>query len=222
MPPLQKTSPEAILKVASELAAAEGLRGVGVRAIAARLRVSPGTLYNVIGDIDDIVLRVNEQTLLRLRDALLAAIDTQRDALPNVFAMADAYVDFVTENPGMWSMLFEHSSGSGRELPAWYQETINRTVATVDHVLRPLIPDRKERRRAVAVLWATLEGTASLTASGKLSIVSDTGPRDLVRLLVSRFLGSFQSETGITTERRRPQKKAVATTTRRVRARSQP
>jgi AcrR family transcriptional regulator len=148
VPPIQKTSPEAILKVASELADAEGLRGVGVRAIAARLRVSPGTLYNVIGDIDDIILLVNEQTLLGLRDALLAAIDTERDALPNIFAMAEVYVDFVGDNPKLWSMLLEHSLGSDKDLPVWYQETINRTVSTVDHLLRPLIANRKERRRA--------------------------------------------------------------------------
>jgi hypothetical protein len=41
------------LKVASELADAEGLRGVDVRAIATHLKISPGTLYNVNGDIDD-------------------------------------------------------------------------------------------------------------------------------------------------------------------------
>jgi len=192
VPPVHKTSADAIVMVASELAESQGLRGVGVRAIAARLQVSPGTLYNVIGDIDDIVLRVNERTLVRLGDALLAAVDPDSEALPNLFAMADAYVDFVTDNPKLWSMLLEHTLGSGRELPDWYQETLNRTVATVDHLLRPLIADPIERRRAVAVMWATLEGTASLTASGKLSIVDPSGPHELVRLLIARFVGSFQ------------------------------
>jgi AcrR family transcriptional regulator len=196
VPPVQKTSQEAILKVASELADAEGLRGVGVRAIAARLKISPGTLYNVVGDIDDIVLRVNEQTLIRLRAALQAAIAAGRDAMSNAVAVADAYVDFVGDNPRRWSMLIEHSLASNKVLPGWYQETLDQTVATVDELLRSMILDRTERRRVVAVLWATLEGVASLAASGKLSIVNDDGPHVLVRLLVSRFLGSFQSGEG--------------------------
>jgi AcrR family transcriptional regulator len=193
VPPVQKTSQEAVLQVAAELADAEGLRGVGVRAIAARLKVSPGTLYNVVGDIDDIILRVNEQTLIRLRDAMLAAIVPGRDAMSNVTAVAEAYVDVVGVSPRRWSMLIEYSLASDKALPGWYQESLDQTVATVDELLRPMIPDRRERRRTVAVLWATLEGVASLAASGKLSIVNDDGPHVLVRLLISRFLGSFQS-----------------------------
>jgi AcrR family transcriptional regulator len=213
VPPVQKTSREAILKVASDLADAEGLRGVGVRAIAARLNISPGTLYNVVGDIDDIILRVNERTLIRLRDALLAAIVAGRDAISNVVAVADAYVDFVGDNPRRWSMLIEHSLASDKVLPGWYRETLDQTVATVDELLGPMIPNRGERRRAVAVLWATLEGVASLTASGKLSIVNDEGPHVIVRFLISRFLTTFQSAESPEHEKRpanrSPRKKAA-------------
>lgn len=62
------------MTVAAQLADADGLRGVGIRAIAARLRISPGTIYNTVGDTDDIILLVNQETLMRLRDA------TRRDA----------------------------------------------------------------------------------------------------------------------------------------------
>jgi AcrR family transcriptional regulator len=194
VPRVHKTSQEAILRVASELADAEGLRGVGVRAIAARLKISPGTLYNVIGDIDDIILLVNGQTLVRLRDALQAAIAGERDAMSNIVAVAEAYVDFVRDHPKQWSMLMEHSLASDKELPGWYREILDQTIATVDRLLQPMIPDRKQRRRIVTVLWATLEGIASLTASGKLSIVNDDdSPHELLRLLISRFLGSSQA-----------------------------
>jgi AcrR family transcriptional regulator len=220
VPHVHKTSREAILKVASALADAEGLRGVGVRAIAARLGISPGTLYNVIGDIDDIVLHVNAQTLIRLRDSLQAAIVAGRDAMSNVFAVAEAYVDFVRANPKRWSMLFEYSLASGKDLPGWYRETLDQTVATVDQLLRPMIPARNERQRVVAVLWAALEGVASLAASGKLSVVNDDDPHVLVRLLVSRFLGSFQSEEIAEKPRPpvgRPPRRKAAAKARRVR-----
>lgn len=203
VPPVHKTSRPAIIAVATELAERDGLRGVGVRAIAARLKVSPGTLYNVIGDIDDIILLVNEATMRRLRDALLAAVDDDAGAVPNLFAMADAYVDFVTDTPRLWSMVLEYTLASDRALPDSYRDTINQTVAAVDHLLEPLIADPGERRRAVAVLWATLEGTASLTASGRLGIVDDSGPHELVRLLIARFVGSFVNDADKPLQRRR-------------------
>lgn len=212
MPPLPKTTEEAILKVASELADADGLRGVGVRAIAAQLKVSPGTLYNVIGDIDDIVLRLNEQILIGLRDALRNAIAGERDAASNILAVAKAYIDFVRANPKRWSMLIEYSLATDKELPGWYHRTLDETLATVDHLLQPIIPARRERQRAVAILWATLEGTASLAASAKLSLVSDEDPHVLVHHMITRFLGTYQSEEILGSAKRavnRPSRKAV-------------
>jgi AcrR family transcriptional regulator len=194
MPPVPKTSREAILQVATELAAAEGLKGVGVRAIAAKLKISPGTLYNVIGDIDDILLRVNEQTLIRVRGAIQDAIVPNRDVLSNVLAVAEAYIDFVRAHPKLWSTLIEYSIGSDRELPAWYRDTLEQTVGTVEQLLRPLIASRRDRQRAVAILWATLQGVSTLTASGKLTLVNDDEPHALVELLISRFLGTYQAE----------------------------
>jgi AcrR family transcriptional regulator len=194
MSPVPKTSPEAILQVAADLAAAEGLKGVGIRAIAAKLHVSPGTLYNVVGDIDDIILRVNEQTLIGVRNALRDAIAPDRDVVSNVLAMACAYIDFVRARPKHWSMLIEYSIGTDKALPGWYQDSLDETVGTVEQLLRPLIAGRKDRQRAVAILWATLQGVATLTASGKLSLVDDDDPHALVELLISRFLGTYQVE----------------------------
>jgi len=193
VPPRSKTSQDAILKVAESLAEAEGLRGVGVRAIASRLGISPGTIYNVVGDVDDVILHVNAQTLKRLQKVLRGEILPERDAIQNVFAIADAYVGFVLGHAKHWSMLLEHSLASDKTLPDWYQEELDRTIELVDCALKPLIAAKTERRRCVAALWAALQGIASLTASGKLSMVNQDNPQDdpndLARLLIGRFFG---------------------------------
>ena len=44
--------------------------------------------------------------------------------------------------------------------------------------------------QAVAALWASLHGLASLSTSGKLGALTDAAPADLARLLVSRFLAA--------------------------------
>jgi AcrR family transcriptional regulator len=187
--PRSKTSQDAILKVAESLAEADGLRGVGVRAIASQLGISPGTIYNIVGDVDDVILRVNAQTLQRLQKVLRGEILPEREAILNVFAIADTYVGFVLDNAKHWSMLLEHSLASDRPLPDWYQEELDRTIELVDCALKPLILAKKKRRRCVAALWAALQGIASLTASGKLSMVDQDDQHDLARLLIGRFFG---------------------------------
>lgn len=189
MAPRNKTSPEEILKVATELAEADGLKGVGVRAIANRLGISPGTIYNVVGDVDDVILRVNAQTLRTLQRVLSQELLPHRDAMANVFAVADTYVRFVLANSRIWGMILEHSLASDKTLPDWYRQELDKTVDLVDCVLRPVISGTKDRKRCVAALWAALQGLASLAASGKLSMVGQDDPQDLAQLLIARFFG---------------------------------
>jgi AcrR family transcriptional regulator len=219
--PRSKTSPEAILKVATDLAEADGLRGVGLRAIAAQLGISPGTIYNVVGDMDDVVLMLNAQTLQRLQKVLLSEILVGREAMLNVFAVADAYITFVLDNAKSWSVILEHSLASDKKSPDWYQEELDKTIGLVDRVLKPIISDKRERRRSVAALWAALQGLASLAASGKLSMVDQDDPHDLAHLLISRFFGLSQSgeisRARRETVSRVPQKKARAPALRKAR-----
>ena len=56
-----------VVDAAEALARQEGLRGLSLRKIAAEVGYAPGSLYNVIGDLDDIVLHFNARTLDRCR-----------------------------------------------------------------------------------------------------------------------------------------------------------
>jgi hypothetical protein len=111
----------------------------------------------------------------------------------NVFAVADAYITFVLANAKSWSVIIEHSLASNKSLPDWYQEELDKTIGLVDRVLKPIVSDKRERRRSVATLWASLQGLASLAASGKLSMVDQDDPHELAHLLISRFFGLSQS-----------------------------
>jgi AcrR family transcriptional regulator len=177
-----------VIEAAEALAREEGLRGVAMRRIAAAIGYAPGSIYNAVGDLDEVVLRVNARTLERLRDDLARAVDPTRAPLDNALAVADAYLSFVTAQPRLWGLLLEHVLPKGSEFPDWYDMALSETTRLVDEVLRPLIPDEAERRRSVATLWAALHGLASLATSGKLAIVDEDDPREMARLLVRRFL----------------------------------
>jgi AcrR family transcriptional regulator len=174
---------------AESLVRNEGFRALGMRRLAAAIGYAPNSIYNAVGDLDQVVLRVNARTLARLHATLAAKIDPTRAARDNALALADAYLVFVAADPRVWSLLFEHLAAPDQPFPDWYAAALAEPVGLVDTVLAPLIAEPDERRRAVAALWAALHGLASLSTSRKLAVLTPDPPRELARLLVGRFLG---------------------------------
>jgi AcrR family transcriptional regulator len=179
---------EKVLDAAERAARAGGLRAIGMRRIASEIGYVAGSIYNTLGDLDEVILRLNARTLRRLREHIADRISPRRDAASNAFAVADAYLDFVAADPLVWSLILEHST-PGREFPDWYQHELSQTTGLVDEVLKPLIPDPAERRASVAILWAALHGLASLSSTGKLAVINGANPRGMAHLLIARFLG---------------------------------
>src|SRR5215211_4564887 len=159
-----------------------------MRRIAAEIGYAAGSIYNAVGDLDEVVLRVNARTLERLRAHLGSLVDPARSPLQNALAVADGYLDFVTHQPRLWGLILEHVLPEGSTFPDWYETALGATTNLVDDVLKPLIADDDERRRSVATLWASLHGLASLSTSGKLAVVDKDDPRAMAHLLIRRFL----------------------------------
>lgn len=178
-----------VTKAAEGLVRNEGLRGLGMRRLASTIGYAPNSIYNAVGDLDAVIMRVNARTLARLHGALAASVRPAASPRENALALADAYLAFVAADPQVWSLVFEHAAAPDSPFPDWYAEALSRATDLVDGVLRPLLPDPDERRQAVATLWAGLHGLASLSTSNKLAVLTPEPPRDLARLLVGRFLG---------------------------------
>lgn len=187
---------ELILDASTELIEVNGLAGLSAREIARRIGYSPGTLYNIFENLDDLVLTIEGRLLDRLT---LALSDLPRSPSPaqNVRRLAQAYLQFTHENPKLWNLLFEHHLPQGRDVPAWYQSKLEGLLARVETALAPLLPnaDPQTVRRAARVLWAGVHGITSLSTTDKLSIVSSDAAPALVDDLVSAYL------TGLTEQR---------------------
>ncbi|MGU3536303.1 TetR/AcrR family transcriptional regulator [Methylobacterium sp. A54F] len=179
---------------AEDIVRGQGARALGMRPLAAAIGYAPNSIYNAVGDLGQVVLRVNARTFARLHAALAGAISDQAEPRANALAVADAYLAFVAADPQVWSLVLEHAlpqDGTlGETFPDWYAEALGRATGLVDAVLAPLIPEAGERAQAVAALWAALHGLAALSTSGKLAVLTPEPPRALGRLLVGRFLAS--------------------------------
>jgi AcrR family transcriptional regulator len=186
---------ELILDAAQEIVEANGLAGLSAREIARRIGYSPGTIYNMFDNLDDVVLNVEARVLDAL-DKRLA--DAQQEGEPErVFRMAHAYLTFTRERPRLWNLLFEHHLPAGTQLPAWYQQKLEGLMGHIERSLAPHFAEGQEAdlQRASRVLWAGVHGITSLSTADKLSVVtSDTAGR-LIDDLVGTYLAGLNART---------------------------
>jgi AcrR family transcriptional regulator len=183
---------ELILEASTALIVQNGLSGLSAREIARRIDYSPGTLYNMFENLDDLVLTIEGRLLDRL-DRALAAVEPASDPGETVVRLARAYLQFTHENPKLWNLLFEHHLPADRSVPAWYQEKLDGLMGRVEAALVPVLSGRDDaaRKRAARVLWAGVHGITSLSTADKLSTVSAEAAGLLVDDLVRTYLAGL-------------------------------
>src|SRR5215831_7891606 len=130
---------ELILDAAQDIIQVQGLAGLSAREIARRIEYSPGTIYNMFENLDDVVLHV-ESRVLEALDKRLSALLQDGNAAGRVARLAQTYLAFTHENPRLWNLLFEHHMPSGADLPPWYQQKLEGLMGRVEEALAPLFP----------------------------------------------------------------------------------
>jgi AcrR family transcriptional regulator len=187
---------EMILQAARDIIEAQGLAGLSAREIARRIGYSPGTIYNIYENLDDVILHVEAGVLDALEGRLaeaLAKTPSGPDALP---ALAHAYLAFTHEKPRLWNLLFEHHLPPNVDLPQWYQQKLEGLLVRIEQSLAPLFPQGHEadRHRAARVLWAGVHGITSLSTADKLSIVTSEAATRLIDDLVRTYLDGIKAK----------------------------
>ena len=186
---------ELILEAARDIIESDGLAGLSAREIARRIGYSPGTIYNMYQNLDDVVLHVEARVLDQL-EARLAAVFQLGAAGPETLpALAHAYLSFTHEKPKLWNLLFEHHMPKDAVLPDWYQQKLEGLLKRVEQSLAPLFPPGQEadRQRAARVLWAGVHGITSLSTADKLSIVTTEAATRLIDDLVHTYIRGLQA-----------------------------
>src|SRR5947207_9653806 len=103
------------LKAAQKIVAKSGLRGLSTRRIASAIGYSPGTLYQLFTDLDDLIVHLNAQSLASLY-AACQPVDFANGPEVALQTLAERYINFVSANPRVWNVVFEHSLPEGRHV----------------------------------------------------------------------------------------------------------
>ncbi|PCD04297.1 TetR family transcriptional regulator [Sphingomonas spermidinifaciens] len=95
-----------ILQAGEALMAETGLAGFSAREVAKRVGYTIGTVHNVFGNVDGLVMAINTQTFAIWAEALRARLaDAESD---RIAALVRAYFAFARANPLRWSAIYEH------------------------------------------------------------------------------------------------------------------
>jgi len=183
----RKKQREELLTVAESMIAAKGLAGLKTRDLAQRIGVANGAVYNLVEDVDELVLRVGSRTLARL-DAAVTAVEAAGDASPvdKLSRIALAYCDFAAENTGLWRALFEHRMQPGKDVPEW---SIAEQKELFQHIHGPLValfPKRSAVELDVLArsLFSAVHGIVALGLEQKFVAV----PLDVLRREIARIV----------------------------------
>src|SRR5262245_8560822 len=187
-----------ILDAAQQIIEAQGLAGLSAREVARRVGYSPGTIYNIFANLDDVVLNVEARVLDAL-DARLSDLqqgDNADGARDRLLRIAHAYLAFTQEQPRLWNLLFEHRLPAGTELPTWYRQKLERSAGQIERALAPHFPPGKEAdcQRAARVLWAGVHGITSLATADKSSVVTTETAGRLIDDLVGTYLAGLSRQ----------------------------
>src|SRR5215510_9294954 len=185
---------ESLVAAAERAIAQQGLGTLRARALAQEVGCAVGAIYNVVEDLDDLVLLVNARTLAALERELIAADRADEHpaqginaAIARLVRMAIAYLDFAAANTARWRTLFEHRMPAGREVPAWYREQQQRLFAYVEALLLELQAQESRVRRALLArsLFSAVHGLVVLGLEEKLQTIPLPVLREQVRFVVT-------------------------------------
>ncbi|MBR0797020.1 TetR/AcrR family transcriptional regulator [Bradyrhizobium jicamae] len=175
---------EALVEAAERAISAKGLGGLKTRDLAQEIGIANGGVYNLVEDVDELILRVGSRTLARLDASLsLAEISGSTNPRDMLVRIAVAYCEFAAENLELWRALFEHRMQPGKPVPEW---AVAEQMELFRHIYKPLtalFPQRSAAQLGVTArsLFSAVHGMVTLGLEQKLIAV----PLDALRVEIA-------------------------------------
>jgi AcrR family transcriptional regulator len=188
---------DALILAAERDISAKGLAGLKTRELAREIGCANGAVYNLVEDMDDLILRVGSRTLARLDAALTEAESAgPPSANKTLVRIAVAYCDFAAANIELWRTLFEHRMGPGKAIPAW---VVDEQMHLFRHIYRPLavlFPKRSAAELGVTArsLFSSVHGMVALGLDQKLIAVPIEALRNQIAIIVRAMIDGLAVE----------------------------
>lgn len=153
-----------------------GFARFSAREVAKRIGYSVGTIYNVFGSLDGLLIAINTRTFTlwaaHLRARLAAAGDDR------IATLVQGYFAFAAENPNLWMAIYDHRLQPGTAMPE--EDARERAVLTqiVAGEVAAALPDitMADAERLTYSLVATVHGHCSFALTGTFALLGLADP----------------------------------------------
>lgn len=182
-----------LIVIAERVIASEGLGALRARDLAKEAGCAVGAIYNVFGDLTELVLAVNARTFHRLgADVAAALAEAPQDPTEQLVVMAQAYHRFAADNPHSWRALFDVDRAPGEAAPDWYLAEMVRLFAYIADPLKVVFPDRDAEDLALMTraLFSSVHGIVLLGLDEASAGVSPENVDRMIALVLRQITGA--------------------------------
>ena len=153
-----------------------GFARFSAREVAKRVGYSIGTLYNVFGSYDQLLLAINGHTL----DLWLADLEAHLEGRTQdrLRAAIEAYFHFALTHRHAWAALYDFRLPETEAMPEGYQRKVAAITAVVVREIAAALPsDHAGKAPALArSLLATVHGHCYFTLNGTFRLLGEADP----------------------------------------------
>ncbi|WP_169305934.1 MULTISPECIES: TetR/AcrR family transcriptional regulator [Acidobacterium] len=153
-----KTDRESILAAALEQVESDGLDGLAIRSLAAKLELTPNALYRYFENLSALEFAVAEEVRIQMLEVMQRVIG-RKGPSESIRAISEAYLRFAQERPRAFALYLKNSAS---QTP----QCARNTEFFIQQVAR--VYGKERAQMASHALWAQIHGLAVLLGAGVL------------------------------------------------------
>ena len=153
-----------------------GYAAFSAREVAKRIGYSIGTIYNVFGSYDRLILAINTRTFeLWAEQARSRMAEAGED---RIRVLVESYFSFARDNRNAWMAIYDHRLPPDTDMPE--EDAARRAPLTnlvVEEIAAQLPPARQDQARSLArSLIATVHGHCVFALNGSFALMGESAP----------------------------------------------
>ncbi|MEP3345744.1 MAG: TetR/AcrR family transcriptional regulator [Litoreibacter sp.] len=168
-----------------------GIADIRARDLAKEAGCAVGAIYNVFGDMNDLIMAVNARTFKRVGTQVSAAVEAQPPGHPvhTMIAMSHAYLHFARDNTPAWRTLFDLEVSTEGAVPNWYLEELQKLFTLIADPLRRIFPDMpaEDVELMTRGLFSAVHGIVLLGLEKRISAVPADKLEHMITLVFSHL-----------------------------------
>ncbi len=165
-----------------------GFARFSAREVAKRIGYTIGTLYNVFGSYDRLLIAINTRTFVLWTDYIRKALDDGGE--DRIRALVEGYFGFARANRNAWMAIYDHHLPPDFTMPPEHDMLRGELTDVVVAEVAAALPEafRDQAPRLARSLVATVHGHCTFDLNGSFALM---GERDPAGLALSRVRESL-------------------------------